>query len=486
MFSVRQLRTEREVLLRDFAPAPTHGRFTAPYTMVVVTAALTDCFAFVASMWVGRALYAGLHGLALPDIGAGLVALLAFCMLAQGFGLYRPSALLAPRRVIGRLAGAALAGAFGVYVVLNLLELSDRDLQKVLLVFTVLGPIFVTLGRSGTGFGAQAAIGRGLVGGRSVVLITDQAEIEHVAPVEFLNYGVNVMARFILSRREGSNDLSDIDAETVRRAIEFASEARAQEFAVILPWSRNRALGELIALLRKSPLPARLYPDSQTRAILVQRHESRFDPSFAVEIQRAPLNAVERFLKRSFDIVVSGLAILMLSPFLFITAAMIRLDSPGPAIFRQRRRGFNNRDFMIWKFRTMRVMEDGATIVQARRADERFTALGAVLRKTSVDELPQLMNVLRGEMSLVGPRPHAVAHDEKYGRQIADYAFRHHVKPGLSGYAQVCGHRGETKTLEQMEKRVEHDLWYINNWSFWLDIKIILRTFAALLSHEAY
>jgi undecaprenyl-phosphate galactose phosphotransferase/putative colanic acid biosynthesis UDP-glucose lipid carrier transferase len=166
---------------------------------------------------------------------------------------------------------------------------------------------------------------------------------------------------------------------------------------------------------------------------------------------------------------------------------LIKLESPGPVIFSQRRRGFNGREFTLFKFRTMQVLEDGRVIPQARRNDPRVTRFGRILRATSIDELPQLINILRGDMSLVGPRPHAVAHDDGYIASIANYAFRQHVKPGLTGWAQVNGFRGETPRLELMERRVDCDLWYIKNWSFWLDLRIIVLTcFEVLRGRNAY
>jgi undecaprenyl-phosphate galactose phosphotransferase/putative colanic acid biosynthesis UDP-glucose lipid carrier transferase len=166
----------------------------------------------------------------------------------------------------------------------------------------------------------------------------------------------------------------------------------------------------------------------------------------------------------------------MLLPLMLITSLLIKLDSRGPILFTQGRNGFNGCSFRIFKFRTMTVAEDGPIIQQATRDDPRVTGLGRWLRRVNIDELPQLINVLKGEMSLVGPRPHATAHNTKYEQQIAVYAFRYHVKPGITGWAQVNGFRGETRTLELMEKRVEFDLWYINNWSAWLDLKILLKT----------
>jgi undecaprenyl-phosphate galactose phosphotransferase/putative colanic acid biosynthesis UDP-glucose lipid carrier transferase len=196
----------------------------------------------------------------------------------------------------------------------------------------------------------------------------------------------------------------------------------------------------------------------------------------AIEVQRTPLTTLELAIKRLLDVGIAGAALIVLTPLLAAVSLAIKLTSRGPVLFKQRRKGFNGREFTIYKYRTMTVAEDGPNIRQARLGDERITRLGAILRRSSIDELPQLINVLRGQMSLVGPRPHAVAHDNEYSRQIAKYAFRHHVKPGITGWAQVNGARGATEKLESMERRIELDLWYINNWSIWLDLGILLKT----------
>jgi exopolysaccharide biosynthesis polyprenyl glycosylphosphotransferase len=169
---------------------------------------------------------------------------------------------------------------------------------------------------------------------------------------------------------------------------------------------------------------------------------------------------------------------------MLLVAFAVKLDSCGPVFFRQRRQGFDGQDFNIFKFRSMTVLEDGAKIQQARKFDKRVTRVGRFIRATSLDELPQLFNVLRGEMSLVGPRPHAIAHDNHYEQLIRDYAIRRHMRPGLTGWAQVNGYRGETPRISDMETRVEHDLWYISNWSLALDIWILFRTVEALFQHR--
>jgi exopolysaccharide biosynthesis polyprenyl glycosylphosphotransferase len=180
--------------------------------------------------------------------------------------------------------------------------------------------------------------------------------------------------------------------------------------------------------------------------------------------------------KRIIDLMLAGPALFFMLPFLLLIALAIKLDSRGPVLFWQTRRGLNGKPFKIIKFRTMTVLEDGSVIEQATRGDRRVTRLGRMLRRLSIDELPQLLNVLKGEMSLVGPRPHALAHDEYYGRYIEHYPLRHNVKPGITGWAQINGSRGETPRVEDMRRRIELDIWYVRYWSVGLDIKIIFTT----------
>jgi undecaprenyl-phosphate galactose phosphotransferase/putative colanic acid biosynthesis UDP-glucose lipid carrier transferase len=209
--------------------------------------------------------------------------------------------------------------------------------------------------------------------------------------------------------------------------------------------------------------------------------------TIAVETQKVPMSTLARGAKRAIDIVIAASALIFLAPVLFVIAAAIKLDSSGPVFFRQRRNGYRGREFRILKFRTMSVLEDGDSVTQARRDDQRVTRIGRWLRKSSFDELPQLLNILRGEMSLVGPRPHAVAHDELYAKLIENYELRQHVKPGVTGWAQVNGLRGETPTVDLMFRRIEFDLWYAANSSVMLDLHILVRTlFAVLRQNNAY
>jgi len=195
-----------------------------------------------------------------------------------------------------------------------------------------------------------------------------------------------------------------------------------------------------------------------------------------VSIYDTPFYGIDGWLKRSFDVVMaSAILVLIALPMLFIAVA-IKLTSPGPVLFKQRRYGINGEMIEVYKFRSMTVTEEGDEVRQATKGDARVTKLGAFLRRTSLDELPQFFNVLFGSMSIVGPRPHAVSHNEEYRGLISGYMLRHKVKPGITGLAQVNGWRGETDTLEKMQKRIEYDLEYINRWSVWLDAKIVLKT----------
>jgi putative colanic acid biosynthesis UDP-glucose lipid carrier transferase len=196
----------------------------------------------------------------------------------------------------------------------------------------------------------------------------------------------------------------------------------------------------------------------------------------AVSVFETPFYGIGGWIKRAEDLLIASLVLLVLAVPMLGIAAVIRLTSPGPALFRQRRYGLDGREFAMWKFRTMTLCQDEREILQARRGDPRVTRVGAFLRRTSLDELPQFLNVLTGTMSVIGPRPHATAHNEYYRRLVRHYMVRHKVRPGISGWAQASGWRGETDTIDKMEARIEHDLWYIRNWSVLLDLKIIFLT----------
>jgi putative colanic acid biosysnthesis UDP-glucose lipid carrier transferase len=215
--------------------------------------------------------------------------------------------------------------------------------------------------------------------------------------------------------------------------------------------------------------------------------QSRFDNVGgmpAIAICETPFMGLNGMIKRTSDIVLGSAILLLLLPLMLVIALAVRFTSPGPVIFRQRRYGLYGEEIIVYKFRSMTVTDDGSKIVQATKDDQRLTRIGAFLRRSSLDELPQFINVLQGRMSIVGPRPHAVAHNEQYRKLIKGYMLRHKVKPGITGWAQVNGMRGETETLDKMEARIQYDLDYLRSWSLWLDIWIILKTVKVVLTRE--
>ena len=280
---------------------------------------------------------------------------------------------------------------------------------------------------------------------------------------------------------------ADCDADTwtterarlIQHTIECARTARAGDIYIVAPGLAHERVTSLLSGLRLVPRAIFVVPD-EVVSTLLRSAVRAIGASVAIEMQRAPMSKAQRVAKRSIDIVLAGLATILLAPFFVLAAVAIKLDSPGPVFFRQGRNGYRSRPFRIWKFRTMRVLEDGPGIAQACRNDHRVTRIGRFLRRTSLDECPQLFNVLAGEMSLVGPRPHAVAHDELYETLIENYALRQHVKPGITGWAQVNGHRGETPTVDLMYRRIENDLWYAANSSLSLDVAILFRTLGVI------
>jgi Undecaprenyl-phosphate glucose phosphotransferase len=250
----------------------------------------------------------------------------------------------------------------------------------------------------------------------------------------------------------------------------------------LLPWSATETIDRCAETVLTLPVEIHLGPEQ----VLYKFEEAKLStlgPVASLQLTRRPLTRSEIIQKRAFDLVFAAAGLLLATPLLVLVAALIKLDSPGPIFFLQRRYGFNQQPFRIIKFRTMRTLDDGAVVRQATADDPRLTRVGRWLRRWNIDEIPQLFNVLTGDMSLVGPRPHALSHDREYEQRISCYARRHNVKPGITGWAQIHGYRGETDTDEKMRKRVEYDLFYIDNWSLWLDLKIMART---VLSRTAY
>ncbi len=267
---------------------------------------------------------------------------------------------------------------------------------------------------------------------------------------------------------------------------EYIHENRIQEVWIAVPWEDKSVLDTTLEMLRESVVDINVIPDLHQYRLLNQSI-SEWGGLPVISLSCTPLTGSEKRLKSLLDWLAALVLTLLLSPVFLLIAALIKLTSPGPVFFHQERLGMGGDPIDILKFRSMILHEEpDGKVTQASPNDERVTAIGRWLRSSSLDELPQLINVLKGEMSLVGPRPHAVEHNEMYKSRIPRYMLRHKVKPGLTGWAQIHGFRGQTDTREKMALRIEHDLWYIQNWSLWLDIKILLATPFVMMHGNAY
>ena len=267
------------------------------------------------------------------------------------------------------------------------------------------------------------------------------------------------------------------------KLVEQARSGEVDMVFITFPMRAEERIRRVLDLLGDSTASVYLVPDFFVFQMLHARW-NQIDGLPVVSVFETPISGIDGALKRGFDVVVSAALVALLALPMAVVALLVKLTSPGPILFRQQRYGLMGEEIGVWKFRSMRCCDDGDVVRQATKDDDRITPLGRYLRQTSLDELPQLFNVLGGSMSLVGPRPHATAHNEEYRQLIDGYMLRHKVKPGMTGLAQVNGWRGETETLEKMARRVEFDHRYIREWSLWMDVKILLKTAIVLVRQE--
>ncbi len=261
----------------------------------------------------------------------------------------------------------------------------------------------------------------------------------------------------------------------LRQVAPFIRDNGVHEVYITLPLGSQPRIVELMEQVQGTTASVFFVPDVFGISIIQGRLQD-MNGVPVVGLCETPFTGTNRLVKRVSDIVLGALILILIAPILAVIAVAVKLTSPGPVLFRQRRNGLDGEEIIVYKFRSMRTQDNGAVVAQATKADPRITPLGAFLRRTSLDELPQFVNVLQGRMSIVGPRPHAVAHNELYRQLIKAYMVRHKVKPGITGWAQIHGHRGETDTIEKMQARVEYDLEYLRNWTLGLDLQIIART----------
>jgi Undecaprenyl-phosphate glucose phosphotransferase len=426
--------------------------------------------------------------------GNYLLAILIGVLLTANYGqvarLYDPSNLTRPTLQISRITAAWLAVMFTLVTIAFVTKTSETYSRAWLLLWVALTlAAFIALRivlliqtnrwrQSGQLSQNVVIIGAGDYGQRLIREIRANGDT-------MLNIVGVFDRRFTRVPQEidGIPVRGDIDA-----LLRFVRANRVDEIIVALPWRSGNSLIDLVQSLHSVPVNVKWCPETIAFQMPV-RGLANLGGVSMISLFDRPLSGSGSIAKSLEDRIGAALLLVVLSPVMLLIALAVRLDSAGPILFRQTRYGFNNEEFTVFKFRTMRIdrADPTAPLQQARRDDPRITRIGKFLRRSSLDELPQLLNVLKGEMSLVGPRPHAVAHNEQYGRIIDEYFSRHRVKPGITGWAQVNGLRGETDTPEKMRKRVEYDVYYIDNWSLLFDMRILFLTlFVGFFHKNAY
>lgn len=378
----------------------------------------------------------------------------------------------------------AVSVAFTLFLsLLFLSKIADQYSRGAFLFQFVVVSMVIVAVRAITSNELHAAIAKNKIEARRLILIGRNDHCGHVME-KLIKSGLRIQATIPFPPTDAIDDnKTSPNDDDVFRQIARQCRPLSPDDILILATEKDLANVQLLAgALSELPASLHMMPFG-LEGILATAKFAELGLVPTIQLLEQPLSQFDRFVKRAFDLIISTMGLVLFCPLFILVAVAIKLESRGPAIFRQHRHGFNNEIIRVFKFRTMRTIEDGANFTQAVKNDPRVTKFGSILRKTNIDELPQLVNVLLGEMSLVGPRPHPLALNFKFEDKLIPLFRRHNVKPGITGWAQVNGCRGETDTLEKMQKRLQYDLYYIDHWSFLLDMQIIMMT---LVSKKAY
>jgi len=473
----------------NFAYAPPQGTLQRPahrtisYRTVVPLAIACDTLLIFSTGMLSGVLYNFVVNDYL-DYGTkyfGFAAVVAalFIALLKSHGGYKLTALLNSKSQIRTVTITWSLVFLFLTAIAFIMKMGESFSRGTVVCFATSGLVALIAARGGWRIFLADGLAVSRFSNRKVGLITDQIIADDPGLLETLvRHGLQPVQHFVLP---ANHNHTKRQRAVIAQAISSVRGSDVEEIVVAADLQHWPELSDLLSDLRVLPLPVNLVPAGQLSE-LFKLPSHTIGETVTIELQRGPRTLLERAIKRISDLIIASIALIALIPLFTMTAIAIKLDSPGPIIFRQRRRGFNGRPFQILKFRTMSVLEDDENIVQATPNDIRITPIGNWLRRTSIDELPQLINVLQGSMSVVGPRPHAMAHDSKFDKVVGNYAYRHHVKPGLTGWAQVHGNRGQTPTLWDIEQRIKLDLWYIDNWNLSVDLKILFMTATELIT----
>lgn len=450
-----------------------------PWPFVALVVALFDAlFVGALATAIGHAYY--IHTYNDPtnlDTHIRLGSMMALLIVAScaTTGGYRLDRMVRRRFHPAQLASAFLLGILMLVALLFLMKVSENYSRSVVSISFAAGLPMLLLLRYGQIRLLRRMSRSGWLDSQRIMLIGDGSRTAEIASDRRVHQlGYDVVGQFELSGRPGEARFETQLAAIVKHAQRLDPDG----IVIALPWADRAAIQTTVE--NCVTMRAALYLDGDPYLReLAGSADGAFGGPIGIQVVARPLSQAHLAAKRCFDVVVSAVAIMMLSPVMLAVAALVWIDSRGPVIFSQKRHGYNREPFRIYKFRTMQH-EASTAFRQASRNDARVTRIGRLLRKTNLDELPQLFNVLAGDMSLVGPRPHPIELDDQFSPLVHHYARRHRVRPGITGWAQVNGLRGETDTTEKMSSRVAYDLQYLNNWSFGLDIRILVMTVLSL------
>lgn len=408
----------------------------------------------------------------------GLIASIIFMLCAESLGLYRSwRASTSARMLITTIGVWGLASI--LVLVIGFFAKVSTDVSRVVIggwiITSALGLmtwrlVFRQILRSmrAKGYNSRSAAIVGL--NESALRMRDQINGKPDLGIRFSGFFDDRA-----SQRLHEEHPDEVLMGSITELIDRTKQGEFDLIFIALPLKAQKRIAQILERCGDTTASVHLIPDFFTYNLLHARMGSVGEVQ-TLSIYETPIFGFNDVLKRSFDVVFSSLILMLIALPMLVIAAAVKLTSPGPVIFKQARYGLDGKKIFVWKFRSMSTQDNGDKIVQATKGDTRITKVGAFIRKTSLDELPQFINVLQGRMSVVGPRPHAVAHNEEYRQLIPYYMLRHKVKPGITGWAQINGYRGETDTLDKMEGRIDYDLDYIRNWSLVMDIKIVFLT----------
>lgn len=465
------------------------GLIRSHHQVFALGARIVDGLVIAMALWAAAALYG--VSWELRHAVAAALAVLLFFLGGEITGMYRPFRGAPMKITVGRVWATWATVVPGLVLTAFFTKISEEFSRVVALIWFVFAPVAVTLWRVGLRLMLQELRWRGR-NTRTVAIAGMSENGERLAQeIRATPWSGLRLLGFYDDRDAQTGRVHRIQKDwplvgSFRKLVQDARKGEVDIVYVALPLCAEPRIRTMVRELADTTASVHVVADLFVSDLLRSRWSAVGDVP-VLSVFDAPFHGVDGWLKRVEDVLV-GLAIMSLIavPMLLVALA-VKLTSKGPVIFKQRRYGLDGREIIVWKFRTMTVLEDGAKVQQATKDDKRLTPIGSFLRRTSLDELPQFIQVLKGDMSIVGPRPHAIAHNEEYRRKITGYMLRHKVKPGITGWAQVNGWRGETDTLDKMRKRIEHDLEYIRNWGLALDLKIILLTvFGRKVRRNAY